>query len=162
MNQISYRRAEQPDVPILTEYRIRFALELSGPQAEEKVIQLRRQLSDYFNHTMNKDCISVIAECEGEVAGIGSVMLRQTPGNFRNPSGKWGYIMNMYTNPAFRRHGVCRNILNLLVKLANEQGATAMELHATKEGEMVYTKEDFVLHSEPTYRKFLAADSILQ
>jgi predicted acetyltransferase len=77
------------------------------------------------------------------------------PGNFKNPSGKWCYIMNMYTVPAFRRNGICKNILNLLVKEGKKNGYYAFELHATKEGEKVYIQEEFVHHEEPTLRKFI-------
>ncbi len=74
------------------------------------------------------------------------------PGNLKNPSGKWGYIMNMFTVPEFRRKGICKSILNLFVEEGKKIGITAFELHATKEGEMVYT-QGFIHHNEPTLRK---------
>jgi predicted acetyltransferase len=83
------------------------------------------------------------------------VHLRHLPGNFKNPTGKWGYIMNMYTVPEHRRKGVCKGILDELVKHATSAGITAFELHATPEGELVYSRNGFAPHNEPTYRKFL-------
>ena len=113
-------------------------------------------MTEYFSKAIQDNtCISFIAKCDGIVAGIGSVHLREMPGNFKNPSGKWGYIMNMYTVPAFRRNGICKNILNLLMTDAKKHGYHAFELHATKKGEKVYTQEGFVHHEEPTLRKFI-------
>lgn len=154
---IDYRVATPEDAPILTEYRIRFALEYSGEQPTEKVEVLRRQMEDYFfKASANSDCISIIATCGTEVAGIGSMHIRQVPGNFKNLSGKWGYIMNMYTVPEYRKQGIAGAIVDLLVREGNRLGITAFELHATNKGEPVYLKSGFVPHTEPTLRKFTA------
>ena len=53
-------------------------------------------MTEYFSKAIQDNtCISFIAKCDEDVADIGSVHLREMPGNFKNPSGKWGYIMNM-------------------------------------------------------------------
>ncbi len=153
---ITFHKATLSDISTLVDNRILFALELSGGQNEDAILSLRNQMTEYFSKAiMDNTCISFIAKCDGIVAGIGSVHLREMPGNFKNPSGKWGYIMNMYTLPSFRRKGVCKNILNLLVEEGKKYGITAFELHATKEGEKVYSQEGFVYHEEPTLRKFI-------
>lgn len=153
---ITYSKATQADIQGLVDNRILFALELSGGQNEEAIQLLRNQMTNYFsNATMDNSCISFIAKCDDIVAGIGSVHIREMPGNFKNPSGKWGYIMNMYTVPEFRRKGICKSILNLLVQEGKKMGVTAFELHATKDGEMVYIQEGFIQHNEPTLRKFI-------
>jgi GNAT superfamily N-acetyltransferase len=155
-NNITYHKATPDDVQLLVDNRISFFLELSGEQPQETTDALRVQMTNYFpKATADNTCISFIAKCDGIVAGIGSVHLREMPGNFKNPSGKWGYIMNMYTVPAFRRKGICRAILNLLVEEGKKYGITAFELHATKEGEFVYTQEGFDHHNEPALRKFV-------
>jgi predicted acetyltransferase len=153
---ITFHKATLIDISTLVDNRILFALELSGMQNEETIELLRNQMTKYFSKAMLENSfISFIAKCDGIVAGIGSVHLRDMPGNFKNPSGKWGYIMNMYTIPAFRRKGICKNILNLLVEEGQKFGITAFELHATKEGEKVYVKEGFELYHEPTFRKYI-------
>jgi predicted acetyltransferase len=153
---ITYHKATVDDISILVAHRILFALELSGGQNEEEIIALKKQMTDYFlKATAEHTCISFIAKCDDIVAGIGSVHLREMPGNFKNPSGKWGYIMNMYTIPMYRRKGICREILNLLVEEGRLLNITAFELHATKEGEMVYRQEGFGVHFEPTLRKYI-------
>jgi hypothetical protein len=61
----------------------------------------------------------------------------------------------MYTVPAFRRNGICKNNVNLLLKVEKKYGCHAFELHVIKLGEIVYTQEGFVHHEEPTLRKFI-------
>ncbi len=117
-------------------------------------------MTDYFSReTAKSKCISIIAKYDGASAGIGSIQIREQPGNIKNPSGKWGYIMNMYTVPTFRRKGICKGILNELVVEAAKLGITAFELHATKESEIVYKQSGFEIHNEPTYRKYMAIES---
>ncbi len=156
MNKITFFNATTKDVQTLVENRIAFAQELAGIQPKEKIEALRSQLNRYFlNATSDDSCISIIALCDNKTAGIGSVHLREMPGGLKNPSGKWGYIMNMYTLPNFRRQGICKGILIALIEEAKKCGTTAFELHATKEGEFVYKQNGFLIHVEPTYRKFI-------
>lgn len=154
--KITYNKASHNDIQTLVENRILFAIELTGEQTREEINNLKIQMTDYFSRAIAENkCISIIAKCDGVIAGIGSVQIREQPGNFKNPSGKWGYIMNMYTVPSFRRKGICKGILNELVAEAAQFDITAFELHATKEGELVYKQNGFKIHNEPTYRKFI-------
>lgn len=156
MSEITYHLATPDDVRTLVEQRIQFAIELSGGTPPETIQALKDQMLDYFARaTLNKACISFIARVDGQTAGVGSVHFREMPGNIKNPTGKWGYIMNMYTVPEHRRKGICKGILEALIAEGERMGYTVFELHATKEGEMVYRQEGFELHHEPTYRKYL-------
>lgn len=156
MSEITYHKATLSDVADLVENRIAFALELSGEQPREKIEALREQMTGFFEEaTKTGVCISILAKCENEIAGIGTVHIRQLPGNFKNPSGKWGYVMNMYTVPKFRRRGVCKKIVNDLVDEGKLVGVGAFELHATKAGAFVYVQCGFELFPEPTYRRIL-------
>lgn len=158
MYNITYHKATQNDIQTLVDNRILFAIELGGEQSQEVIDAMKEQTTDYFTKAIAENtCISFIAKCNGEVAGIGSVLIREQPGNFKNPSGKWGYIMNMYTVPKFRRKGICKGILNALTEDAKKSGIIAFELHATKEGELVYTQNGFEIHAEPTFRKYVSS-----
>jgi hypothetical protein len=103
----------------------------------------------------NNSFIVYLAKRGNEIAGMGGIVIRQQPGSFKNPSGRVGYIMNMYTFPFFRRMGICTKILNLLLTEAGLFGINAFELHASEMGEKVYELNGFVKHNEPTYRKFI-------
>jgi GNAT superfamily N-acetyltransferase len=156
MENITYHKATANDISTLVEYRIRFAIELKGERPPEVVDNLRKQLANYFSQaTTNEGCISFIAKNGNDVVGIGSVHIHQMPGNFKNPSGKWGYIMNMYTVPEFRKRGISSRILEELIEAGKKAGVTAFELHSTKTGEPVYLKNGFTFHTEPTLRKYI-------
>ncbi len=134
---ITFHKATFDEISILVDYRIRFALELTGEQPEDKIEALKIQMKNFFSKAIAENtCISFIAKCDDNVAGIGSVHFREMPGNFKNPSGKWGYIMNMYTLPEYRRKGVCKGILNALVEEGKKKWNYRFELARNKKGGM--------------------------
>ncbi len=159
MSDITYHLATEADVEKLINFRLSFLIEFLGPQTEEKIQALAANLRAFFDRALNeRSYICWFARSGNELAGVGGLSVRQHPGNFLNFTGKAGYIMNMYTLPAHRRKGICSEILVRLQQTAKEMGIYSFELHATKEGEMVYTQHNFKLHNEPTYRKYDEAD----
>ncbi len=153
---ITFHRAKVEDVATLVEYRIRFLVEFAGAQPPHILEHLKKQMTNYFSKTTAENkCISFIAKSGEKTAGIGTVHVRELPANLKNPSGKWGYIMNIYTVPEYRRRGVCTGILNEIKKAATEMGIGVLELHATEQGEAVFSKMGYKLHDEPMYRLFL-------
>lgn len=152
-NNIRLHVATASDAEIMAEYRLRFNLELSPPQTEEGIKRLKTDLIIYFReHSEDGSFTSVIAYIGDEVAGIGSMEPRIIPGNFKNPSGRWGFILNMYTVPEHRKKGIAGAILNKLISLGKEQGLTAFELLATAEGRPVYEKAGFEIFPSPCMR----------
>ena len=87
------------------------------------------------------------------LVGVGGLNIQQRPGSFRVPDGKSGYIMNMYTKPAYRKRGIATKLLDKLIQKGREMGLVYFDLNATKEGEPVYLKYGFTRHDEPNYRK---------
>jgi GNAT superfamily N-acetyltransferase len=155
MEEITYHLATENDVALLTELRIAFMEDLKGKQEEGDVAFLSEQMNEYFKKGLaEKNYISWYAKSGEEVIAVGGIVLRRQPGNFRNPSGKVGYIVNMYTLPHHRRKGLATILLNKIINSAKEAGYHCFELQATPAGVKVYEKEGFELHEEPTYKRF--------
>jgi Acetyltransferase (GNAT) family len=60
-----------------------------------------------------------------------------------NPSGAYAYISSMSTEPAWRRRGCARAILDELLHEARSRGFGRIELHATVEGAALYRSAGF-------------------
>lgn len=157
MDAITYHLAANTpkDIDVLIDYRILFAKDLLGELSPEDEAAQRESLRQYFTKETGGNYICWYAAINGEVAAIAGMVIRYGPGNMKNPSGTWGYIMNVYTMPQHRRKGLSGILLDMLTATGAERGITAFELHATQAGEPVYIKSGFKLHPEPTYRKFL-------
>jgi|GEM_PF-835434 len=156
MEEIRYYRASEEHIPLMTEMRIDFITEYAGSQGPKVAGKLKQELEKYFKTALKDNTyICWISEINGKVAGTGGIAIRVQPGNFKNPSGRVGYIMSMYTIPSYRRKGISTGILKRLSETAAGMGITLLELNATHEGEPVYVKNGLMLHKEPTYRKFI-------
>jgi GNAT superfamily N-acetyltransferase len=156
METIIFKRADESDIPAMIRLRIEFFEEHFGKQEAATEQTLREQLDIYFRKALkNNSYVSWFAEIDKQPVGIGGMVIRERAGNFKNPEGKDAYIMSMFTRPEHRRKGISTGILNRLVNSGREMGIRFFELHATPEGEQVYLKNGFLLHPEPTYRKYI-------
>ena len=156
MEEIIYSRATPEDLETIIDLRIAFLLELSGPPSSESIQELKRHFRNYLERSLQDNYFIVyLARCGNDIAGIGGMVIREQPGSFKNPGGKVGYIMNMYTVPSFRKKRIGSNILRLLRVDAGKMGIVAFELHATEQGENMYRQDGFVKYGETTYRKYM-------
>ncbi|HTN16368.1 MAG TPA: GNAT family N-acetyltransferase [Chitinophagaceae bacterium] len=152
---IKISQATPEEIPVVVDMRILFADELGGKPDPETEARMRLQLETYFSEELNRSYLCYYAEVNGTVASIAGLVIRKQPGSLKNPSGKWGYIMNVFTLPEFRRLGLSAQVMRALMDKAIELGITSFELHATPQGEPTYQKLGFQLYAEPTYRKFI-------
>jgi GNAT superfamily N-acetyltransferase len=60
-----------------------------------------------------------------------------------NPSGRVGYVQWVATEPAFRRQGMARAVMEGLLAWYGSQEVHVLELHATPEGEPLYRSLGF-------------------
>lgn len=155
MEPIAYIRASTADIPLLLHMRRMFSLELGGPQPEGLEETVDENVRDYFARELNRNYFSWYATVDGEPAAMAGMVVRTQPGSPKNPTGRWGYLLLVYTKPQYRKRGLAGKLVQHLVGTAKEIGITALELHATAGGEPVYQREGFTNHNEPTYRMFI-------
>ena len=76
--------------------------------------------------------------------GAGGVSFYRIMPTYHNPSGRRAYLMNIYTHPDYRRRGIARHLVDLLVGEARQRGITAISLEATDMGRPLYEAYGFV------------------
>lgn len=154
-NNLVYKKATLEDAALLAALRVEFLEDFFGRQGNAERQTLIGELELYFKEHLAGNYISFMAFSDNEAVGVGAMIVRWQPGNFKNPSGRSAYLLNMYTKPHWRRRGICKKILDLLVTEARTMGLGLLELHSTQDGELVYPAWGFALHPEPTYRLYL-------
>lgn len=60
-----------------------------------------------------------------------------------NPTGLCAYIMNIYTRPEARNHGVAHGIVRHLIEAAKDWGAGKISLEATTMAQSLYESLGF-------------------
>jgi len=90
----------------------------------------------------------VAMNAEGEiVAGLG-LWLMDWPPHLIGPGSKRGNILNVYTNPGFRRRGIARRLMETALEWCGGNGIRAVILHASAEGRTLYESLGFAATNE--------------
>jgi GNAT superfamily N-acetyltransferase len=88
------------------------------------------------------------AEVDGQViAGGGVLLLAFQPGP-REPRPVRPFIVNVYTEPAHRRRGLARRLMEVMVEWCRAQGYAGVSLHASDHGRRLYESMGFLPTNE--------------
>jgi ribosomal protein S18 acetylase RimI-like enzyme len=142
MGDVIYRRAVPADAGTLAAARAAFLREVGPGDTVDGI--LVEAMRSYFAETLsNGEFAAVVATVDGEVIATSGMAEHRNPPSPRNPFGRSGYIMNMYTVPAWRNRGIASTILRKLLELASEKGYSAVSLHALPGAQSLYSKAGF-------------------
>lgn len=95
---------------------------------------------DYF---LTGDQTTVLAKDGDKVVGCASISYIRVMPTFEHPTGKRAHLMNVYTNQSYRRQGIARKMIQLLIDEAKERGCTEISLDATEAGHPLYESIGF-------------------
>jgi ribosomal protein S18 acetylase RimI-like enzyme len=105
---LEVRRAEPGDVPDLVEMRIAQLLE----EGARETVDLRPALTDYYaRHLSDGSFVSWVAFAGGWMVATSGVSIVEKPPWYGCPTGRIALVSGMYTDPAWRRQGIARDLL---------------------------------------------------
>lgn len=137
---IQYRKLTEKDLDIFIEMRIN---QLREEGAKED-IDLRPAFRDYYmRHMKDGTFVSWIAEDGGKIIGTSGMSFVEKPPYFGCPSGKMGLLSSMFTNPAYRRKGIAKELLHRVVEEAKNYGCGTVQITASDMGVKLYTAYGF-------------------
>jgi GNAT superfamily N-acetyltransferase len=87
------------------------------------------------------------------VACGGAAIIQRLPGP-STPTGRWGYVQWMATEPAHRRNGLAKAILTSILEWLDARGVVNVELHATKMGAPLYRSFGLTDPFSPELRRY--------
>ena len=139
--EISYRRLKEQDLAIFIAMRIS---QLREEGANEQ-IDLEPALKDYYRrHMADGTFISWIALDEDRIIGTSGLSIVEKPPYFGCPSGKIGLLSSMFTDKAYRRKGIAKELLSRIVNEARECGCGTVQITASDMGVLLYSNFGFV------------------
>ena len=74
-----------------------------------------------------------------------------------DPTGLRGYVLNVATDPAYRRRGYSRACMTVLLDWFTGRGIAAVDLRASADGEPLYASLGFTRNRDPGMRLTIAA-----
>ena len=131
-------------------------IRLAAPQDMDALVDLRLEMLREVNHlpagyAFDRDFVRRIRACfrdprhawamavaDGQRVGCATLCAMALLPTFDHPSGLRGHLMNVYTCPAWRRQGIGRQLVALLVEEGRRRGMTEISLDATEDGRQLY------------------------
>lgn len=143
---IEYRIATNDDIELLMKSRLEM-LRIVNDLSEDYVYsdEIVSESRDYF---LNGDQTTVLALDGGEVIGCASMSYMRIMPTYSHPTGKRAHLMNVYTRNTYRRQGIARKMVLMLIDDAWNKGATEISLDATKMGRPLYESLGFTNSTE--------------
>ena len=144
IRKLEYRKASIEDVDLLTKTRIEVLLAANHLPGSTDMGEVEKQSRAYYENAIPDGTHTAFLVFDREqFVGAGGISYYQVMPTYHNPTGRKGYIMNMYTRPEYRRMGIAYHMLDLLIQDAREKDVTFISLEATSAGRPLYEKYGF-------------------
>jgi len=134
-------KATQNDIDSLMQIRLEMLRVVNGMSETDKFSKTLVDSSrEYF---LNGNQTTLLAKNGEQIIGCASLSYITIMPTFSHPTGKRAHLMNVYTNSAYRRQGIARKMVEILIAEACEKGCTEISLDSTEEGRALYKSLGF-------------------
>jgi GNAT superfamily N-acetyltransferase len=145
---IRIRRGTAEDIPVILRHRMAMMAEMGmgNPEANDAYAGLfppfaRRMMTEGFYHQWMVDTES------GETVAGGAVYIVPWLGGPHDLRQQRVFIVNVFTEPAYRRRGIARRLMETMLAWCRDQGYRQVRLYASDMGRPLYAAMGF----EPTH-----------
>ena len=143
--RLCYHKATLEDLELLVRTRVQVLPAANQLPEGTDMTAVENASRDYYRTALADGSHAAWLVFDGSSwVGAGGVIFYQVMPTYHNPSGRKAYLMNIYTHPDYRRQGIARHMVGLLVGEAQKQGVTAISLEATVMGMPLYESMGFV------------------
>ncbi len=142
--EVTIKQADIQDLDRLIAWRIEVLHEVFSIPEGQDIEDLEKANRNYY-HTMltTGGHIACFAYCKDEIVGCGGICIYQEMPSPDNPSGYCAYLMNIYTRPPYRGHGIGKQIVSWLIQQAREKKITKIYLETSACGYSLYREMGF-------------------
>ena len=137
---ITYRKLAEDKLDVFIQMRIK---QLRDEGATEEIDLVPALLDYYGRHMADGTYVSWLALDGDQIVGTSGMSFVEKPPYFGCPSGKIGLWSSMFTDPAYRRKGIARELLSRVVEEARAYGCGAIQITASDMGVLLYTDFGF-------------------
>lgn len=141
--EVLIRQATLDDIPELLRHRRGMYGDM-GYNNPEALLAMASTCQPYFAEALAKGTLHGWVACAGgnAVAG-GFVLVSPWPSHPYDGQCRRATILNMYTDPEFRRQGIARRLMHTMIDWCRQEGFVNVDLHASDKGRPLYESLGF-------------------
>ena len=142
---IEFKRADLSDLDMLVSSRIKVLIAANKLPEDTDMSVIEQQSLEYYRQSLTDGSHTAYLVYDGDdIIAAGGISYYRVMPTCDVPTGRKAYIMNMYTDPAYRRQGIAMKTLALLIEDAKAKGISFISLEATDMGRPLYERYGFV------------------
>lgn len=146
MGEVRYRQATVADLPTLAQLRWEMEVERHPEEVSEErhATYLAAYIADCQPELTAERHQSWLAEADGQAVACATLIPWIMPPNREELHRKRGFVSSVYTRPEYRRQGIARHIMQMVLVAARDQGLTRVILWASEMGRDLYLSLGFI------------------
>lgn len=140
------RKATLEDIEIVLGMRYTTLRDVCGLKDDYSFDESFKAITEaYF---VAEDQTTVLAFDGEKPIGCATICYQFLMPTFDHPTGKRAHVMNVYVDENYRRQGIARKMMELLLDEAKDRGVTEISLDATEKGRLLYEALGFEVSKE--------------
>ena len=148
VQSITIREAALSDIPEIARQRRRMCEDMNYTNAEV-LSTMVRVIEDYLKNAIPDGSFRSWLACDrARVVAGGAVVIVPWPAHAYDLECRRATILNVYTEPDYRRRGIARQIMETMIAWCKQQGFARVTLHASEHGRRLYESLGFVDSNE--------------
>jgi GNAT superfamily N-acetyltransferase len=148
MQGITIREGTLADIPTITRHRRRMCEDMNYSDAAA-LSTMVTVTADYLNKAIPDGSFRSWLACDNEHAvGGGAVVIVPWPAHAYDLECRRATILNVYTDPEYRRRGIARQVMQTMITWCKQEGFAGVTLHASEQGRHLYESLGFQLNNE--------------
>jgi GNAT superfamily N-acetyltransferase len=145
---ITIRPGTLADIPVIVHHRRRMCEDM-GYSDDAALSAMTSATTDYLEKAIPEGSFRSWLACDDDkiVAG-GAVVISPWPAHAYEPVCRRATILNIYTEPEYRRRGIARQLMETIIAWCKAQGFSRVTLHASDQGKSLYKSLGFEENNE--------------
>ncbi len=148
MSKVSIRKATATDIPEILRQRVHMYEDMHYTDAS-LLAEMARLAATYLEESIHNGTFHAWLACDQDrpIAG-GAVIISPWPAHPYDLECRRATILNVYTDPEYRRRGIARQLMQTMISWCKTEGLARVTLHASDDGRHLYESLGFESSNE--------------
>jgi GNAT superfamily N-acetyltransferase len=150
--EIVIREAQVNDIPEILRHRVGMYEAMDVGDSESREEMAAASAKALPGALRDGSFRGWLAEVDGKVVAGGGLFITSWLSHPGDLLCRRATVLNVYTNPEYRRQGIARKLMEVMVEWCRNEGFATVFLHASREGRPLYEKLGFETGNEMRLR----------